>query len=175
MLAGGVGFALMTIGFSLFAIAGTAIIVALFIGGIMGLIERSGESTRGFGDWISLVIADYWWVALIVAVVGVLVWLAGYFASVRILKSSGNDRATAITWSGLGISVAASWVLNGILSIGGSFAGVLPGDDGMWQRAALVASIVGGVLGLVAMVAVGVFAWWWMAHAFRARSAASVG
>lgn len=170
MLAGGLGLTIMTIGFSLFSLAGMALIVALVIGGVTGLIERAGGTTDGFYESLTLFINDYWWVAALAGLVGVIVWLAGYFTSVRILRSTGNGRATAITWSALGISIAAAWVLSSILSIGTSVAGVFRNDNDLWLQTVIVSS----ALSFAMTAAVGVFAWWWMAHAFRTDPAAPV-
>lgn len=169
MIAGGVGFTLMTFGFSL--VMGVVIVTLVFalIGAIASAVERSAGVPAEILDGMSDFVRDYGWVAVVVAVVGVVLWLVGYFASVRILRSSGNTRATAITWAALGISIVASWVIGGILSFPFNLMTTTPGWDEGSAGAAIVGGVLSAVLGLAATAAIGVFAWWWMAHALRAR------
>lgn len=172
MLAGGLGFTVMGIGFSLVALVVFAFSVVLVVGSIVAFIERSGQSTDGFSAWLSVVVSDYWWVPAIAGVVGIGIWLVGYFASVRILRSSGNEQAVGITWSALGISIVASWSVGGLLSTGSSFSSAFSSNSDQLLPLAILAAIVGALLSLAATVAAGVFAWWWMAHALRADTAA---
>lgn len=172
MIAGGVGFALMTLGFGIVSV----VVVVLFVFGLLGFIgtalARSGETSANMMADIVEFAQMYWWIALLVAVVGVILWLAGYFASVRILKSSGNRRATAITWAGLGIAIVANWLVGSVLSIPASLINMGSSDSGVLTGALLGGGLVFGLLGLAATVAIGVFAWWWMAHALRVAPAA---
>lgn len=167
MIAGGVGFTLMTLGFSLLGVALAVLFIALIIGGIAGLVERSGESTGGFMEWFTTVASDFGWIVAVVAVVGVLIWLAGYFASVRILRSNGNPRATAITWSALGLAIVASWIVGTVISIPAQVTGAFEDFDRGLGQASIAVGLVSGAVSIAATVAIGVFAWWWMAHAFR--------
>lgn len=167
MIAGGVGYSLMTLGF------GTvfAVLIVTFIFGLMGFIgasiARSGGTVEVFVQTVTDLVQTYWWIALVVALLGIALWLAGYFASVRILRSSGNPRATAITWAALGIGVAAGWLANSVLSIPGNMLTVFPSRD----EGDLPGLFIGGgfllLLSVAVTVAIGVFAWWWMAHALR--------
>ncbi|QEE62167.1 hypothetical protein FVA74_11725 [Salinibacterium sp. dk2585] len=167
MIAGGVGYTLMSLGF------GTvfAVVIVTVVFGVMGFIgaslARSGGAADDFVQTVTDIVQSYWWIALVVAILGVALWLAGYFASVRILKSSGNSRATAITWAALGIGIVAGWVASTVLSIPGNMLTVMP-SRGEGELPALF--VGGGLLVLASLavtVAIGVFAWWWMAHALR--------
>ncbi|WP_403021182.1 hypothetical protein [Salinibacterium sp. GXW1014] len=167
MIAGGVGYTLMSLGFGTIF----AVVVVTLVFGVMGFIgasiARSGGAADDFVQTVADIVQSYWWIALVAAILGVALWLAGYFASVRILKSTGNPRGTAITWAALGIGIVAGWVVGTVLSIPGNMLTVMPGRG----EGELPGLLVGGGLlalaSLAATVAVGVFAWWWMAHALR--------
>jgi hypothetical protein len=166
MLAGGLGFSIMTVGFGAVAISLGALLIMAVIGGISGLVERTGESSGGVALWVDQARTDFGWIVLVVALLGVIVWVVGYFTSVGILRSSGNPHPVATTWAALGISVAASWILSGILSIPGSFMSYLPVDN-EWLQMSIIAGIASVALTIVVTAAIGVFTWWWMAHAMR--------
>ena len=175
MIAGGVGFILVQIGLLCFSLLTTLAIFALFAGFIVSVSRGRDE---GFNQFFSEFIfnglsqIDPVVIGVVVAVViavGVLTVLFGILASRWILKSHGVNRPTAVTWSALGIAIVSSWIMGGFSWFGSRFIGTF--DNHFTDT--IMPWIIGvlGVLSILTSVAIGVFAWWWMAHVFRSRAA----
>lgn len=169
LIAGGVGFTLVQLGLLCFTLLTMFAIFALIAGFIVAVSGGGNEGVNlfssGLGQFDPVVIGV---VVAVVIVVGVLAVLFGILASRRILKSHGVNRPTAVTWSALGIGIAASWLLGGVGGFGSRFIGST--DNHLADM--IMPWIIGalGVLGVLSSVAIGVFAWWWMAHVFRSRA-----
>ncbi len=178
LLAGGVSFALISTGFGLTVLS----VIAIAFVGIGTFVadqfrrraERGGDQVMQFFDELS--IAGWWPIALVTLLIGVLIAVGGLLLSPRILRRRGVERAWAVTGSGLGIAVVASWIVSGIGSSVSSVAGVLPGggsdtgpDIGAALAIGVVLLVVSSLVSLAVNVAIGALAWWWMAHVFRPR------
>ncbi len=169
--AGIVSFLLVSLGWFLIL---TPIVLG-FIGGIFVFIAEIIQRAPGadpedeefvrFLDDIDL--AAWWPLLLVLALVGVGVWVLGLFTSVWILRSSElREQAWGITWAGLGVAVLASTFVGGLLS------GLLQlvasiGSFGDPLTSGLVWGIVGTLGSVVVTGAIGWLSWWWMAHLLR--------
>jgi hypothetical protein len=95
-------------------------------------------------------------------------------------------RPVAVTWSGLGIAIVASFLLSALSSpITGLFnlwtpnfnsddfsgSGGVPGLENFDFGPIIGAGILFFVVSLLVDAAIGLLSWWWMAHAFRDRTA----
>lgn len=174
MIAGGVGFTVMSLGFAILAVVGTVLVVFGILGFVGTLLAQSGGSRDEFLTSVADAVRDYWWVGLIAALLGVAIWVAGYLVSVRILKSSGNPRATAITWASIGIGIVAGWIVGAIISIPANVIATLPANEAD-AGVIIVASVIAAVVSIASTAAVGVFTWWWMAHALRPAAPVAAG
>ncbi|WP_022887582.1 hypothetical protein [Glaciibacter superstes] len=170
MIAGGVGFVLVQIGLGLISLLLVVGFIAVVLGAIVAMTSNSGGVSRGFtefADWLGSIDAvTVTVVVVVVAIVAILALVFGILASRWILKAHRVNRPTAVTWSAVGISVVANWIVGGLgFGFSGPMAGAFGNDVGYW---------VGGLLaifGIIVSVAVGVFTWWWMAHVYRAPAA----
>ncbi|MET4637448.1 hypothetical protein [Mycetocola sp. 2940] len=191
MLAGAVGFSLMSLGFALVAIP---LAIGLFGALFSTLFSWAATNSR---DDISIdggvppedferFIADAWstflpWMIGLV-ILGIILWILGYLASLGILRSHRVNRPVAVTWSALGIAIVGSWALSALSSpISGLFnlwtpdIGSPEGVGGVPDLTGFdVAPFIGiGVgfllLSVLVNAGIGLLSWWWMAHAFRER------
>ncbi|MRG59099.1 hypothetical protein GE115_04335 [Agromyces sp. CFH 90414] len=166
-IAGGLGTLLGSWGLS----ALSAALLLGFIGLVFGLVAssiRSSDPTNGFVEFVDSVPA---WVGVVAVLTTVVLATGLLIAAVvvprAILRRAGVHRPTAVTWSALGIGIVANWFLGGILSIPFSLIQTFTVDP----TALLVLVLIGLVVSLAATAAIGAFAGWWMAHAYRAQAA----
>lgn len=196
MIAGAVAFSLMSLGFSLVMIPIGIALVGAFIGSILNWLASRGGPNGG-GDFegreqFQQFLADAWstyggWL-IASAVIGVIVWILGYLASLWILRGHSVHRAVAVTWSGLGIAIVANFLISGILSplsgLGGmvnpgmndpDFDGSRGFDPDWFDNVNFTPFILIGVIILFASIlanaVIGLLSWWWMAHVLRERPA----
>lgn len=197
MIAGAVAFSLMSLGFSLVMIPIGIALVGAFIGTILNWVASNGGPNGGSDfegrEQIQQFLADAWgtyggWLIASI-VVGVIVWILGYLASLWILRGHSVHRAVGVTWSGLGIAIVANFLISGILSPLSGLSGLAAPDfdqsdfngpsgfDPDWfNNINFTPFILLGVLiicaSILANAVVGLLSWWWMAHALRERPAA---
>ncbi|GGE93410.1 DUF2062 domain-containing protein [Mycetocola zhadangensis] len=194
MLAGAVSFTLMSLGFALFMIPLVLGLLGAFISTLISWVANNNpEDFNANGgpspDELEGFFADAWstffpWF-IGALILGIIIWILGYFSSLWILRSHRVHRPVAVTWSGLGIAIVGSFLLSALSSpISGLFNLWTPNFDGGDLGSGGVPSLenfdfspvigAGALLSLVSLVinaAIGLFSWWWMAHAFRERRA----
>lgn len=171
--AGAIGFNVLTIGFTLVIVPLVAALFAAFFSFIVGSIARNAEElSTGFLTLIdTLRSIDVGLVAIVgisVVVVGLAVMTGAIFASRALLRGHGVKRYAAVTWSGAGIAIVATWVLGWIPGLITQFVSIplsATGADGLITGIAV--GSFGLILGIIFTGAVGWLSWWWMAHAFR--------
>lgn len=179
-IAGGVGFPLMSIGWSLFSVAALTGILWASLSAIFRFIAARDERFRGQLDRVlvelgRLPLGLIAGLLVLAGLVGAGIWVAGLFTSRGILRRSGHPRPWAVTWAGLGLGIVASWIIGGVVqfvsqilsAIGTVGAG--SGDDRLGTAIGL--AVGGGIVAVVILIAghivAGVFLWWWMAYAMR--------
>lgn len=171
LLAGGVGFTLLSLGFALFMIPTALLVFGAFFALVLSAVRRSNDDQRlgGFMDFIDRVNPGAWILPLvIIAIVGLGIMAVALVVSARILRSRGVRSPWAVTWAGAGVAVLASWIVSGVLSVPLQLLGVFRGDDSSFDGpVALVAGGLSGLVGIVVTIAVGALSWWWMAHLMR--------
>lgn len=189
--AGGLGFALMSLGWTLAATGAGILLFAGFFALLLGWIARVDPEEPGLESFDELTASidtgAVTAVLIIAIVVGALLWVAGLLASRAILRRSGHPHPWGVTWAGLGIAVAASWLLSSLVSIVGQLVSATTSPVGGGSEArdwdGFLAAL-GPVIGIwvataavtaLATIAAGALAWWWMAHAMRPGSAAAPG
>ena len=168
-LAGIVGFLLLNVGSLLFGLplvllAATALF-ALFIGVIARMSNGSEQEWLAFVGDIDVV--SFIPQLLLSSLLGAVVMVASLFVSTAILRRHGVNRPWAVTWASVGIATVASWILSGIATIPLQFATQMADGSGNAWADSIAAWIVGSVLVVAAIVAVGLLSWWWMAHVLR--------
>ncbi|WP_158270314.1 DUF2062 domain-containing protein [Mycetocola zhujimingii] len=201
MIAGAVGFTLMTLGFTLIAVPLILALLGAFLGTIIGWAARNDPddfSVNGgprpqdietfIGDASSALLP--WLIGAVI--LGIIIWLLGYFSSLWILRSHKVNRPVAVTWSGLGIAVVGNFFLSALSSPITGLFNVWDtdfddpddfrnfGDPGQMQwmdsvnlaPAALGLALLFLLLSLVVNAAIGLLSWWWMAHVFREQGPA---
>ncbi|MEX1078458.1 MAG: hypothetical protein WED09_05055 [Homoserinimonas sp.] len=175
-IAGAVSFTVMTIGWGLFSTAAGIGLFAGFFAWVLGLISASGEGRDAdffrLMELIDTINPAAWVIPLVIAgVVGAALWACSLYISRGILARAKHPSPWAVTWAGAGIAVAASWFVSWIAWLPMQFGSVIAADafttveGGLAITIALV--IVSLLLNVVIAAAVGLFAWWWMAHAMR--------
>ena len=192
MLAGAVGFTLMSLGFALVAIPVVIALFGAFFSTLFSWIARNNPEDLPLDQIpapgnLDEIIGDAWTVFLpwLIGsiILGVILWILGYFLSLRILRGHHVNRPVAVTWSALGIAIAANFVLSALSSpfsglVGmwtpdgpGDFdgGGTLPNLEGVDFAPFIVLGVFFVLLGILLNAAIGLLSWWWMAHAFRAR------
>ncbi|SFN67396.1 hypothetical protein SAMN05216219_1613 [Mycetocola miduiensis] len=193
MLAGAVGYSLMSLGFALAAIPLAIAAFGAFFSTVFSWAATTNPDDVAISTGlppavIEQFIADAWstflpWLIGLI-ILGVILWILGYLSSLWILRSHRVNRPVAVTWSALGIAIVAGWVLSAVSSPISGLAGLWTpdfgrpghlGDDGLsaLQNIDFTPIIGFGALflliGLVLNAAVGLLSWWWMAHALRER------
>ncbi|GHD44598.1 DUF2062 domain-containing protein [Mycetocola manganoxydans] len=199
MLAGAVSFTLMSIGFALAVIPLIVAAFGAFFGALFSSVARNNPDDFSLNgevgqDVTDQFIADAWSMALpwLIGsfILGVILWILGYLSSIWILRGRQVNRPVAVTWSGLGVAVAASWLASALSAPFSGLFGMFPSGFDTDQDFSGPDSIPGlenvdftpliglGVLfvllGLLVNAAIGLLSWWWMAHAFRERPAGAV-
>lgn len=193
MLAGAVGFSLMSLGFALVAIPLAIALFGAFFSTLFSWAATNNPDDISIDGGVppedfERFIADAWsmflpWMIGLV-ILGILLWVLGYLASLGILRSHRVNRPVAVTWSALGVAIVGSWALSALSSpISGLFnlwtpdigtpeigsPGGVPDLTG-FDVAPFVGIGVGFLLLSVLLNAgIGLLSWWWMAHAFRER------
>lgn len=170
LLAGGVGFAMLSTGFSLFWIPTALLLFAAFIALFVGLlVNASGDSSLGFARFLNGLDLGVWVLPLVLAVlVGLALMVGSLFVSVRILRSRGVGRPWAVTWAGAGVSIVASWVVSAVLAVPLQVFASFQDDDGSAVTPLVIAAVIFSLLvGLAVSAAIGALSWWWMAHLMR--------
>ncbi|WP_219995693.1 hypothetical protein [Schumannella sp. 10F1B-5-1] len=185
--AGMLGFTIISLGWTLFAIAASILLIVGLFAWLATAVASSDPDSAG-----DFVLIGHWFdrqtggllvpISIGVAVLGAAIWVGGFLLSRALLKRAGHPRPVAVTWSGLGLAVAGVTIANWILSFAFQVLATLPlaqlGEaadssdslDAFWTA-------MGGygiLLAVYALVSVGVtvlmgwLCWWWMAHVFRA-------
>jgi hypothetical protein len=171
LIAGGVGFLLLTLGFGLFMIPSALLLFGAFFALILGLVRRANDDPDlgGFSDFIERIDPGAWILPLvIIAVVGIATMAVALFVSAGILRSRGVRSPWGVTWAGAGISIVGSWVVSTVLSIPFQFVGAFRGDDSTFGGPfAFIALGFGALVSIAVTAAVGAAGWWWMAHLMR--------
>lgn len=171
LLAGGVGFSLLSLGFALFMIPASLLVFGALFAVILGAVQRGSDDRNlgGFVEFIERVNPGAWVLPLvIVAIVGLVIAVGALFVSAGILRSRGVQRPWAVTWAGAAIAVVASWIASGLLSVPVQLMGVFRDDDASFDTpSTLVAGGLSFLVGIVLTAAVGALSWWWMAHTMR--------
>ncbi|MET0932880.1 MAG: hypothetical protein ABWX56_04145, partial [Mycetocola sp.] len=188
MLAGAVGFSLMSLGFSLVAIPLAIALFGAFFSTLFNWAQANNPDDVSINggvppEDIERFITDAWsmflpWLIGLV-ILGILLWVLGYLASIGILRSHRVNRPVAVTWSGLGIAIVGSWALSALSSpISGLFnlwtpdigsSGGVPDFEGFDVAPFIGVGAGFLVLSLLVNAGIGLLSWWWMAHAFRER------
>lgn len=175
-----------------FLVAGLlSALAALWNGGLDGM----PPILPGAVEWL----ASYSVAFIVGVVVGLVLLVVGFLVSIRMLRGPGVEHPVGITFAGWGIALVGTNVLTGLMSgITMPFGGVpmmgapwggqgTDGSDGDgfggmgfdgtaldggqllgWGIAVV---LIGILVGVVVHTAVGVFTWWWMAHAMRPKAA----
>jgi hypothetical protein len=170
-VAGSVGFGMLTLGWTLFlapiVILLAATTAAYFLSAFSDNPDDSEASnTQALLD--GFVGAGFLIPLIASVVVGIALMVFGVIVSGRTLRSHGATRPWGITWSSIGISIVAAWIVDGVLGFtGGIVASALSDPSTGFGTAYWVAYIVAGIVVLAADVVIGRFVWWWMASAFR--------
>lgn len=196
MLAGAVSFTLMTLGFTLIAIPLLIGVLGAFIGTIVSWAAQNDSDDFSVNGGprpqeIESFISDAWSMFLPwligALILGIIIWILGYFSSLWILRSHRVHRPVAVTWSGLGIAVVGNFFLSALSSPVTGLFNVWdfdPGDPDDFRNfggpgqmqwldnvnlapAALGLALLFLVISVVVNAAIGLLSWWWMAHAFR--------
>ncbi|WP_290428388.1 hypothetical protein [Agromyces larvae] len=173
LVGGGVGLTLVTWGLGLAAFGAIFGIVALILAAVAGAVRAGDDGDNAFTRFIDAV--PMWLVIAVIAgavVVGAALVVGGVLGQRAILRRHGVHRPTAVTWSSLGIGVVANGTIGGVLS---APASILPG---VWSRSSdsapgVLLLIGASVVGVAVTAAIGAFASWWMAHAFRSAQPAA--
>ncbi len=196
MIAGAVSFTLMSLGFTLVAIPLVIAILGAFLGTLFGWLAARNPGDFSMDgvvgrDVITRMVSDAWstfapWL-IGMLVVGVIIWIVGYLSSIWILRSHDVNRRVGVTWAGLGIAIVANVLISGVASplsgMGGMFNynvgemdGFGSGDFGGFGDIPIAPIVAFGVIvaivGILANAVIGLFSWWWMAHALRDRPTA---
>jgi len=175
-LAGIVGYLALSLGFALFGIPVGILVLGAFFAVILDLVRRSVDDPRlgGFMDFVDRIDLGVWIVPLVViAILGAAVMVAALFVSARILRSHDVNNPWGVTWAGAGIAVVGGWIVSSILSVPLQFSWSFADTDSgqLFPGVVLIGAL--SILVSIATTAVtGWLAWWWMAHALRARPAA---
>ncbi len=176
--AGAVGFNLLTIGFYLVVVP----LIAAMFGAFFSLMAKeilrsgrgSGAGAEGISDFFdSLDVGLLVLLGVAAVLIGLAIMWAGLFVSKSILSSHGVHRPWPVTWAGVGIAVAAFWMLGWIPTVIGQFVSFLVLAGG--TDTVVGFSIGGGVVVLGTLIgnaAIGWLSWWWMAHVLRASESA---
>jgi hypothetical protein len=125
MLAGAVGFSLMSLGFALVAIPLAIALFGAFFSTLFNWATANnpddvsingGVPPEDIERFISNAWAMFlpWLIGLVI--LGIILWILGYLASIGILRSHQVNRPVAVTWSGLGIAIVGSWALSALSS-----------------------------------------------------------
>lgn len=174
LTAGGIGFGLVGLGYAAvnYAISllmQLAVAVALRSSAGLFLDEDTSEwdLVGLFSDLPGITEQNLWIVASLLTAGGIIVSVIGIVVSGIILKRRSVARPWGVTWSGVGIGTALYLV---VTFTAGSVIGILLGLSGdeeimdpMWML------IVSTGVQVLLCVIVGMFTWWWMAHALRSR------
>jgi hypothetical protein len=196
MLAGAVGFTLMSLGFALVAIPLAIALFGAFFSTLFSWVAQNNPDDISIDGGVppenlDEIIAGAWstflpWLIGMI-ILGIILWVVGYISSLGILRRHHVNRPVAVTWSALGIAIVASWLLSALSS---PFSGLidlwtpdfqgpdnfggtegLPGLDGIDFAPIIGFGVLFLVLSLIVNAVIGLLSWWWMAHAFRARDA----
>ncbi|MCP2031342.1 putative membrane protein [Okibacterium sp. HSC-33S16] len=197
MLAGAVSFTLMSLGFTLFIIPLVIGLFGAFFGTLFTYIANNNpeDFTVNGGpapEDVSQIVSDLWatflpWL-IGSLILGIIIWILGYFCSLWMLRSHRVNRPVAVTWSGLGIAIVGSFLLSALSSpISGLFglgtpnfdsddfsgSDSIPGFENFDFGPIIGLGVLFFLLSLLVNAGIGLLSWWWMAHAFRDRSALS--
>ncbi len=186
----------MSLGFSLIAIPLVVGLLGAFIGTIASWAAENDSDDFSVNGGprpqdIDSFISDAWstflpWL-IGALILGIIIWILGYFCSLWILRSHGVHRPVAVTWSGLGIAIVGNFFLSALSSPVTGLFNVWDGDQGgpgdgrnfggpdqmQWldninlAPTALGLALLFLLISVVVNAAIGLLSWWWMAHAFR--------
>jgi hypothetical protein len=171
--AGAVGFNVLTFGFGLVVLPLIVAVFGAFFSFLFTQAARNSDNlgtgflaARGFFDSIDFGIVMI--IGVVVFFVGLAIMTGALFASTAILRSHGIKRAWAVTWSGAGIAIVASWFIGWIPAVAIQLISATTARSGLDGFAGIAtAGGVGMLLGIITTAVIGWLAWWWMAHAFR--------
>lgn len=171
MWAGAVGFPLMSLGFAIiFTLLSWSAVAGIIRGVASQMNDQSAETLQVISD-LDAMWENYWWAFALALLVGVVIWILGYGASIGIAHIGKVAKATGTTWAGLGIASVAGFIvlwLGYIIYIVGLIA-VLALDGDTAGAGFVIFNVAALVLGIVIWALVGALSWWWMAHCLRAR------
>lgn len=182
MVAGGVGFTMWNLGWSILGLAAFVSFFAAILSVIANSSRANSEEFAALGDFEAAVLfTPGAGIALLIAiVVGVVLVVLSILSSGWILKAHGVRSRWGVTWAGIGISVIVNWIVGTIISVIGQVAGVLgqvgqarsefTDPNGIDLAPVIAGIIIWVVVALVAQALIAIFAWWWMAHAMRPRT-----
>ncbi len=174
--AGIVGFNLLTLGYSMFVIPIVVGFFGAFFGFVLRQLERSSRGMdselRSINNFFTALDLGAWLIpGIIASVIGLVIMAVALLLSSVILKAHSVHRAWAVTWAGAGVAVVASWFVSWLPSLLAQLGfGVFGAADvGVWTKVAIAVGIY-TLLGIIVNSVMGWLAWWWMAHALRART-----
>jgi hypothetical protein len=175
-VAGSVGFGMLTLGWALFLTPLLILIAASTAAYFLSALSDNPDDTEASNTQALLngfVGAGFLIPLIASVVVGLVLIVFGVIVSGRVLKSHGATRPWGITWSSIGISIVASWIVDGVLgTIGGVAASAASDPNTGFGTGYWTALAVAGVVILAIDVVIGRFVWWWMASAFRPAASA---
>lgn len=173
LLAGGLGYGLITLGFiaisAPFFIVVFVLVFGFLIGGLAAALGAGLQSSRALELLYQTAVEPFiWWYVLLI-VGGIVIVVVGFLVSISILRRGGVRKPVATTFAGWGIALAAGALASSIISPFFSLLGShdLSSGDRNWVGPVLTVTIVSLVLTLIVNVVFGMLAWWWMAHVFR--------
>lgn len=160
----------------------TAIIRASSSDGTVGTLD---PETREFLNTVEGFDPTLWIIGA--ALLGVLILVLGVFSSYWILSACRVARPWAVTWSSIGISIPVLLLLSFASSVVSQFVatlafasaiaetdGSLPDFVATGLGTGIVLTALGFIVSIALVGVVGWLIWWWMAHAFRARTTPAV-
>ena len=173
--AGIVGFNLLALGWLLFIIPVVLGTFAAFFTFVLDQIGRSSNSRSTsyyqLRDFVDNANVTAWVIPLLIlSLFGMAVWALGIIVSGRMLKSHSVNHPWGVTWAAAGIAIAAypfvGWIAGILVQVVSGLADVAHAP--VWTMIGVTGSL-SLLMAIVLNCVIGWLAWWWMAHAMRAR------
>lgn len=175
--AGGLGGAIMLVGFDLAAL-GLALLLAplvleslvRWLASLQPVLDAGAAATT-----VEQLYAGPWpWLTALLALVGIGLALAGSAVSIRALRTAGFAHPVRITLTGFGLALAARIVLNVFTAPFSSLLSPLLergvaafADAGIAAIGTVVALLVASAMNVAIASATGMLTWWFVAHITR--------